>query len=275
MAVTKILDLEQQVVLDAYSEEIDRIKREAEAEKKVVQYRVMSSAKNLAAVSEETNAAYRNLIIQADEIKRFVVEATQLSTLTEETASKGRVYIVDQTEIMDKIRASVTDISNDTQVLISFLEEMKEIVEIVTDIANQTNLLSLNAAIEAARANNSRKGFAVVASEIRLLAEKTKVSAKNVAKLISNTNGQVNNLESTLSRIIKAVETGNINMNETGKQFEEILHAMGQTLSQNHHIQRELVYVVRTVNELGEAFDEITNLADNLTTITEMLQDDK
>ena len=50
---------------------------------------------------------------------------------------------------------------------------------------------------------------------------------------------------------------------------------MDQMLKQNHQIQKELVYVVRTVNELGEAFDEIINLANNLTVITEMLQEDK
>ena len=214
-AVTKILNLEQQLVLDAYTEEIERIKREAEEDKKIVQYRAMSSAQNLAAVSEETNAAYRNLMVQADEIKKFVDEATLLSSQTEEKAHKGKVHMGAQTKIMDKIKASVTDIATDTQILISILEEMKEIVEIVTQIADQTNLLSLNAAIEAARASNSGKGFAVVAGEIRQLAEKTKVSAKNVAKLINKTNGQVNNLSNSLSRITKAVETGNINMEET------------------------------------------------------------
>lgn len=272
-AITKILNLEQQLVLDAYAEEIDRIKEQAEQEKKAVQHKIMSFTQNLAAISQETNSAYRHLIKQSKDIKESVDEVSELSTLVESKALKGKDQIIVQKDIMSNISNSVNVISENTNSLISLLNEMGQIVQIVTDIADQTNLLSLNAAIEAARANDTGRGFAVVAEEIRKLADKTKVSAKDVASLISNTNNQITLLSDVLATIIAAVDSGNTNMLETESQFKDILVSMGQTLKQNHEMENDLVHVVSTVHHLGDAFEEITQLADSLNMMTEEMNE--
>lgn len=272
-AITKILNLEQQLVLDAYAEEIDRIKENAEQEKKVVQHKIMDFTQNLAAISQETNAAYRHLIKQSNDIKESVDEVSELSTLVESKALKGKDQIILQKDIMNNISNSVEVISENTSSLISLLSEMGQIVDIVTDIADQTNLLSLNAAIEAARANDTGRGFSVVADEIRKLADKTKVSAKDVANLISNTNNQIIMLSEVLATIITAVDSGNTNMLETESQFKDILVSMGQTLKQNHEMENELVHVVSTVHDLGDSFEEITQLADSLNIMTEEMNE--
>ena len=82
---------------------------------------------------------------------------------------------------MASINYSVNDISSDVQVLLKISNRMQEIIDIVKSIADQTNLLSLNAAIEAARAGDAGKGFAVVAGEVRKLSEETKKSVINVS----------------------------------------------------------------------------------------------
>lgn len=273
-AITKTLNLEQQLVLDAYAEEIDRIKEQAEQEKKVIQHKIMSFTQNLAAISEETNSAYRQLIKQSNDIKESVKEVSGLSTIVELKAQKGKDQIILQKDIMSKINNSVEAITENTSSLVSLLNEMGHIVEIVTDIADQTNLLSLNAAIEAARANDTTgRGFAVVAEEIRKLADKTKVSAKEVANLISNTNNQITLLSDVLGTIITSVHSGNSNMLETESQFKDILVSIGQTLNQSGEMQNELVHVVSTVHDLGDAFEEITQLADSLNIMTEEMNE--
>ena len=80
-AVTKIVNLEQQLVLDAYEEEVNRIQRNSEEEKKAIREHVASASQNLAAISEETDASYQHLCNQSNEIVTLANTGSSLSTL--------------------------------------------------------------------------------------------------------------------------------------------------------------------------------------------------
>nr|WP_246569910.1 globin-coupled sensor protein [Lentibacillus saliphilus] len=268
-AVTKILSLEQQLVLEAYDAETERLKAEGEQQKQAVRDHVASTAQNLAAVSEETNAAFHQLTSQANGIVSLAETSTKLTVHAKESAEDGKEHLHKQTINMSNVHSSVEEISNDVQVLLDILNQMQEIVGIVTDISDQTNLLSLNAAIEAARAGEYGRGFSVVAGEVRKLSEQTKSSVTNVSSLILNTNSQVEKLSKSLGKIRSEVEDGNHNMQATTKQFEEILQGMGETMVQRNKIGRDLHSFIDVVNELGTAFEEVAHSADRLTMITQ------
>ncbi|RXJ02059.1 globin-coupled sensor protein [Anaerobacillus alkaliphilus] len=271
-SVTKILNLEQQLVLEAYDLETERLKQEVEKEKEMIRESISESSQNLAAVSEETNASFQEIINKSEQITSLANRANKLSTLAEERSQKGKEQINNQDINLTNIQQSVSDITEDVKVLHDISTQMQEIVNIVTGIADQTNLLSLNAAIEAARAGEAGRGFAIVADEVRKLSDDTKKSVSNVANLILNTNTQVDKLKLSLDTIQIEVEQSSISMKETNNYFEEILTTMNQTKKQNYEINQELSKFIRVINELGEAFEEVATSADNLTSITQEMQ---
>ena len=271
-ALTKMLNLEQQLVLEAYDAETDRIKEEAEQHKKMVRDNVSGASQNLAAITEETNASFQQLLSQSEEIVSLANSGTELSLQAQERAEKGKEQLTNQAVNMTNIYGSVDDISKDVDTMLDISNKMQEIVGIVTSIAEQTNLLSLNAAIEAARAGEYGRGFSVVAEEVRKLSDQTKNSVTNVSSLIQNSKAQVEKLTQSLEKIRKEVKSGNDNMQVTESHFEQILDAMNQTRSQNDKLETEIVAMVNVVNELGKAFDEVASSADRLTMITQDME---
>ena len=268
-ATSKMFNLEQQLVLDAYEEEVNRIQRNSEEEKKAIREHVASASQNLAAISEETDASYQHLCNQSNEIVTLANTGSSLSTLAAERALKGKEQLHKQTINLSNIQGSVNDISSDVQVLLHISKQTQEIVEIVTAIADQTNLLSLNAAIEAARAGEHGRGFSVVADEVRKLAEETKKSVTTVSSLTLNTNTQIEKLKKSLEMIKSAVTSENHTMEETEKSFQEILVALDQAKVQNHKIETELVSFLDRTFELGDAFKEVAVSATDLTLVSQ------
>lgn len=270
-AISKILNLEQQLVLEAYDRETARIKQELEDEKSNIKDNITSASQSLAAISEQTNASFQELIAQSEEITASADVASELSILAEERSLKGKEQINNQDVSMSNIEHTLNEIANDVKVLLDISKQMQGIINIVTGVADQTNLLSLNAAIEAARAGEHGRGFSIVAGEVRKLSEETKQSVTNVSNLILNTNSQVSKLGKSLDRIRIEVEQGSNSMKETNIYFEEIMSAMNDTKEQNRAIKNELVSFVSVVNDLGKAFEEVAISADKLTNITHEL----
>ena len=270
-AVSKILNLEQQIVLEAYDNESNRLKMEVEQQKIQIKENVVSSSQNLAAISEETNATLHQLDNQTREIINLAKKGTELSIMAEERAIIGKKQLSSQNESMANVLHSVDDISKDVHVVQDITSQMEEIISLVKGVADQTNLLSINAAIEAARAGEHGRGFAVVAEEVRKLSEETKHSVTNVSNLISHTNSEVEKLSHSLEKIRAAVNDGNQRLEETEAYFEQILSTMDETKLQHKQIGNEIVSFANSVSELGKTFEEVAYSADNLTMIAQQM----
>lgn len=267
-AVSKIINLEQQLVLEAYDSETDRLKNTVENQRKSVQSNVEQAIKGLAVISEQTNESFKQLIKQSNEIVTYANTGAELSCLAKERAENGKEQIHKQTMTISNIYSSIDDISKDVKVLLEISFQMQEIVNIVTSISTQTNLLSLNASIEATRAGEFGRGFSVVAGEVRKLSEQTKNSVTKVSSLILNINSQVEKLTSSLEKISVEVEKANDNIKNTEDEFEQILNTMAKTMLQNNKIHQEIHSVVDLVHELGKSSEKIANSAEKLTSIT-------
>jgi len=268
-AATKIINFEQQLVLEAYEAEVNRKNIEAEEEKRSIRESVAHASINLATVSKETDTSFQHLCTQSNEIVSIANRGSELSALAEERALKGKEQLHKQTVHLSNIHQSVNNISSDIQVLLNISKQTQEIVEIVTSIADQTNLLSLNAAIEAARAGEHGRGFSIVADEVRKLSEETKKSVTNVSSLTLNTNTQIEKLKQSLEMIKTAVSEENHTMQETEHYFQQILVALDETKIQNQKIEQELQSFVNRTNELGSAFKEVAVSATDLTMISQ------
>lgn len=269
--VSKILSLEQQLVLEAYEEEEQRIRQAVEKEKQAIQYSVTNTSENLAAVSEETHASFEGIISQSNEITVLAEQGSVLSESAKEKAERGKLEMNKLAMNVEGVSTYIEEVKEDVNQLTETMKQMQEIIKLVTDIAEQTNLLSLNASIEAARAGDVGRGFAVVAEEVRKLSDETKEAVFNVSDLIKNTNVQVGKLTSGLESMRTDILRGNDYSVETEEYFKEIVSMMNQTNEQNNQIAVELKSFVENINEIGLAFSEVAESADGLTRVAQEL----
>jgi heme-based aerotactic transducer len=181
--VAKLLNFEQQLELDAYEEEVERIKL-AEQQKKHLRERVTRTAEELSVITEQTSASVSQLTKKTESLVDLATAGVHSSENVQTRYMQGKERIDEQQAQMDNILEHTLAITTEIKHLEEFSSEIKEVLDIVKGIANQTNLLSLNAAIESARAGEHGCGFAVVASEVRKLSEQTKLSVSNVTDLI-------------------------------------------------------------------------------------------
>ena len=270
-AISKISNFEQQLVLEAFENTVEKLKLKVEKEKGEVERKIVASSEGLAAISQETNAAFHLLNTQSDEIMQLAKRSLSVSTLAENQALEGRERLRNQSLNMNNIIDSLGDITDNIEQLADMSKEMEGIMNVVTNIANQTNLLALNAAIEAARAGEAGKGFSVVADEVRKLSDQTKESVTSVAELLKNTNDRTDKLVHSLGNIQEEVASGEENMVQTEGQFNKILDAMTEAKCQNDCMEKEVKTVTGIVSELALAFDEVTNSADKLANVAQDL----
>ena len=141
---------------------------------------------------------------------------------------------------VEQMSSSMNAISQKTADVIRQSDEIKNIITIIRDIADQTNLLALNAAIEAARAGEHGRGFAVVADEVRKLAERTQ---KSLGEIEANTN--------VLAQSINE-------MSESIKEQSEGINMINQSVAQIDHLTKENVAIANEANEVTSEVDEMS-----------------
>ena len=272
IAVSKMLNLEQQLVLEAFEAYIAEQRQTIEDRKEAVSRSIIEASESLAAIAEQTNASYQQLSAQTEQLVVYAERAKNISCQTAQQALQGKEQMHSQSQNMSTITSSVKDITYDIQQLTEMTKQMEGVMSIVTNVANQTNLLALNASIEAARAGDAGKGFAVVANEVRKLAEQTKLSADTVGELLQHTNERTVKLETSLDQIQTAVKFGEEGMLQTEQKFSGILHSMSGTRTQNELITKEVQQLGIVINKLSVAFDEVANSADELAGISQELK---
>lgn len=170
----------------------------------------------------DASAAINEMASTIDHVSANAAKSAGVAARSVAIATNGAEVVQGNVRGMDTIREQIQDTSKRIKRLGESSQEIGDIVSLISDIADQTNILALNAAIQAAMAGDAGRGFAVVADEVQHLAERSAGAAKQVASLVkaiqSDTNEAVSSMEQTTAEVVKGAQLAH----DAGSALEEI-----------------------------------------------------
>ncbi len=192
------------------------------------------------------------------EIAQNCVIAAKSSESASTSARTGEAIIQETVRVMNRIKDIVIDSASVIKGLGTRSDQVGDIVELINDIADQTNLLALNAAIEAARAGEHGRGFAVVADEVRKLAERTAIATREIGVTIESMQKETKKAVSSMEQGVAEVETGTTEAAKSGHALKEILHQITTVTTEVNQIAVASEEETATTNEIASSIQQIS-----------------
>ncbi|MDM5250913.1 MULTISPECIES: globin-coupled sensor protein [unclassified Lysinibacillus] len=270
-AFCKIINFEQQLVIEAYEKEEERIRTEAAETKHSLVTTIQKTAEELNSISEETAASLLVISSQTDDIAVATKQGLSFVADTQDKSRRGQQQLQEQNDLIQVILQSVNSLEITMNQLRTSSQKISEIVGLVTGIADQTNLLALNASIEAARAGEHGKGFAVVADEVRKLAEETKNAVQNVSHLIKETESNITTMSNSVINVDQKIQHSVNTQQSLSTSFNDIAEAVAGIQQQYVNTSQDISAISNLITELSQGATLVSSSSDSLINVVNEL----
>lgn len=220
---------------------------------------------NMEEQARSTEESARSMEEMSTGIQKAVESSTVVSEKSNDTlleTKNGKVFIESAIDQIINIKIAVEESASLVEALGSRSKEIGKIVSVISSIADQTNLLALNAAIEAARAGEAGKGFAVVADEVRKLAEQSQSSATQIIALISAT-------QQDTSKAVEAMQKGTAEVQIGVDLIHQIGEIINKIVSSTELVTHEIQEVSAIFEELSASTEEVNASVDNISSVAQ------
>ena len=256
-------EMSQAAILNAAAE-VERVVQRISTAATQLRAQVESSSDSAAAQQHQIASS----AVAMEEMNATVLEVAQNSTTAAEGAARARDRAVSGSEIMRHSMDAISSVQargNRLQTEMHKLGEQAQgigrVIGVINDVADQTNLLALNAAIEAARAGEAGRGFAVVADEVRKLAERTMEATKEVATVIQG-------IQQSTKESIQGVEDTSNNLNEAITFIAESGKALTHIVEEAESVAGQVQSIATAAEEQSATSEEVTRTLDTISTIS-------
>lgn len=218
---------------------------------------------------ESSSADIRNVNETTGHITVRAKKVAETAEQTAEVSLEGAKRISEVTTQMKSINNNVVTLAESIATLESRINQIGDITMVISDISSQTNLLALNAAIEAARAGEQGKGFAVVADEVRKLAEQTAGSAEQITSLISQIQTDSKNTSLSMTTAANDVDTGLTIVQDAGESFHRIEQSVQELVILVEEVSQSLDQLKEHTNTINGSILEVNSMASEAAASTE------
>ncbi|MCW8956915.1 MAG: methyl-accepting chemotaxis protein [Gammaproteobacteria bacterium] len=245
--------------------------------------RVVTATEKLAATLVETERGVRTQHTDIDQVATAmnemvatVHEVSQNATQTAAAAEEAKTSAQTGKQVTDKailginsLASQIDEAANVMHHLDADSQQVGQVLEVINGIAEQTNLLALNAAIEAARAGEQGRGFAVVADEVRTLAQRTQQSTEEIRSIIERLQGQTKNAVNVMQASMLKAQDSVSQTAEVGQALDEIVHSVIAITDMSHHIAVASEEQAQVAEEIDRNIVNVASVADNTTRATD------
>lgn len=222
-------------------------------------------------ITETVAHSMEHMMNSAQEMSDIALSTAESSKIAKQESNKGNLIVEENLQAVSEITQMMLKVSDVVSSLEADSQNIGSVIDVIRGIADQTNLLALNAAIEAARAGEQGRGFAVVADEVRTLASKTQESTEEINRMIEQLQAGAKNAVNAIEQSKSCIDSSQSKASETNEMIESVGTVIEDIQSRNDQLANAAELQTATNNKINCNIEQIKDVSDKTKISTDEL----